>query len=255
MVDLKKNPSGIELKSSDQENKVRNDLINLLQNSKIPSEQILGNLGLFLDSKHLARILLMDHLFKLSVGVHGDVFEFGTRWGQNSSLFSALRGIYEPFNRHKKNVVFDTFECFPNVHSKDGKHQMMFKGALKTHENYEKFLEKILNTQEKLNPLSHIKKYEIVKGDAIKTFPEYLNQNPHTIVSLVFLDFDIYEPTKEILKMIKPRLVKGSVVAFDELNDPDSPGETLALMETIGLNNVELKKFPYASRVSYFIVR
>ena len=114
---------------------------------------------------------------------------------------------------------------------------------------------KILNTQEKLNPLSHIKKYEIVKGDAIKTFPEYLNQNPHTIFSLVFLDFDIYEPTKEILKMIKPRLVKGSVVAFDELNDPDSPGETLALMETIGLNNVELKKFPYASRVSYFIVR
>ena len=72
---------------------------------------------------------------------------------------------------------------------------------------------------------------------------------------MVFLDFDIYEPTKEILKMIKPRLVKGSVVAFDELNDPDSPGETLALMETIGLNNVELKKFPYASRVSYFIVR
>tara|TARA_B100001059_G_C17824963_1_gene580780 strand:+ start:1503 stop:2270 length:768 start_codon:yes stop_codon:yes gene_type:complete len=255
MVDLKKNPSGIELKSSDQENRSRNDLIDLLQNSKIPSEQILGNLGLFLDSKHLARILLMDHLFKLSVGVHGDVFEFGTRWGQNSSLFSALRGIYEPFNRHKKIVVFDTFEGFPNVHSKDGGHQMMFKGALRTHENYEKFLEKILNTQEKLNPLSHIKKYEIVKGDAIKTFPEYLNQNPHTIVSLVFLDFDIYEPTKEILKIIKPRLVKGSVVAFDELNDPDSPGETLALMETIGLNNVELKKFPYASRVSYFIVR
>ena len=116
MVDLKKNPSGIELKSSDQENKVRNDLINLLQNSKIPSEQILGNLGLFLDSKHLARILLMDHLFKLSVGVHGDVFEFGTRWGQNSSLFSALRGIYEPFNRHKKIVVFDTEGL--NIHSK-----------------------------------------------------------------------------------------------------------------------------------------
>ena len=31
------------------------------------------------------------------------------------------------------------------------------------------------------------------------------------------------------------------MIAFDELNDPDAPGETLALMETIGLNNVELK--------------
>ena len=54
--------------------------------------------------------------------------------------------------------------------------------------------------------------------------------------------------------MIKPRLVKGSVVAFDELNDPDSPGETLALMDTIGLNNIKLQKYPYASRVSYFIL-
>ena len=148
MVNLKKNPGGIELKSSKAENKNRNDLTSLMQNNKIPTNQLLGNLGLFLDSKHLARILLMDHLFKLNVGVHGDVFEFGSRWGQNSSLFSALRGIYEPFNRHKKIVVFDTFEGFPSVHSKDGKHQMMFKGALKTHKNYEK-----------LNPLSHIKKF------------------------------------------------------------------------------------------------
>ncbi len=54
--------------------------------------------------------------------------------------------------------------------------------------------------------------------------------------------------------MIRPRLTKGSVVGFDELNDPDSPGETLALMEVIGLPNVRLKRFPHASRVSYFVV-
>jgi len=36
--------------------------------------------------------------------------------------------------------------------------------------------------------------------------------------------------------------------------DPDSPGETLALMEVFGLNNVKLKRFPYTSRTSYFIV-
>lgn len=254
MVNLKKNPDSIELKSSKDEDNNRNNLTNHLKNNKIPEEQLLGNLGLFLDSKHLSRILLMDHLFKSSIGVHGDIFEFGCRWGQNSSLFSALRGIYEPFNRHKKIVAFDTFAGFPGVVKEDGKHQMMFKGALKTHKNYEEFLEKILNLQEKMNPLSHIRKFEIVKGDAVKEFPKYIKKNPHTIISLVFFDFDIYKPTKEILKMIKPRLVKGSVVAFDELNDPDSPGETLALMDTIGLNNIKLQKYPYASRVSYFIL-
>ena len=30
-----------------------------------------------------------------------------------------------------KIIVFDTFDGFPNVHKKDGTHQMMFKGALK----------------------------------------------------------------------------------------------------------------------------
>jgi hypothetical protein len=71
---------------------------------------------------------------------------------------------------------------------------------------------------------------------------------------LAYFDFDLYKPTKECLEAIKPRLTKGSVVAFDELNDPDSPGETLALMEVFGLENITLKRYPYASRVSYFIV-
>tara|TARA_B100001057_G_scaffold499059_2_gene608235 strand:- start:6890 stop:7657 length:768 start_codon:yes stop_codon:yes gene_type:complete len=254
MVNLKKNPDSIELKTSSEEDKLRSRLKDLLLNSKIPQNQILSNLGLFLDSKHLSRILLIDHLFKLTVGVHGDIFEFGSRWGQNSSLFSALRGIYEPFNRHKKIIAFDTFDGFPNVHKKDGTHQMMFKGALKTHDKYEKFLGEILEIQEKLNPLSHIKKYEIIKGDAVKEFPKYISKNQHTIISLAYFDFDIYEPTKELIKLIKPRLVKGSVLAFDELNDPDSPGETLAVMETLGLNNIRLQKFENASRVSYAII-
>ena len=91
-------------------------------------------------------------------------------------------------------------------------------------------------------------------GDATKTLPDYLDKNPETIVALAFFDFDVYEPTKICLEAIKPRLVKGSVLGFDELNDPDSPGETVALMEVFGLNNVRLERFPYTSRTSYFVV-
>ena len=56
------------------------------------------------------------------------------------------------------------------------------------------------------------------------------------------------------LEAIKPRLVRGSILAFDELNDPDSPGETLALMEVFGLNHIRLRRHPYTARTSYFIV-
>ena len=65
----------------------------------------------------------------------------------------------------------------------------------------------------------------------------------------------IYEPTKKCLEAIKPRLVKGSILGFDELNDHDSPGETLALMEVFGLKNIKLRRLTITSRASYFIVK
>ena len=184
----------------------------------------------------------------------GVVMEFGTRWGPNLGQFAALRGIYEPFNRHRKIIGFDTFAGFPKIDSKDGSSDMMEVGHLTVPENYKNYLEKTLEFQEKDNPLSHIKKFELCEGDATKTLPKYLKDNPETIIALAYFDFDVYEPTKICLEAIKPRLVKGSVLGFDELNDPDSPGETLALMEVFGLNNIQLKRFPYTSRTSYFVV-
>jgi hypothetical protein len=57
---------------------------------------------------------------------------------------------------------------------------------------------------------------------------------------MLFLDMDIYEPTLDVLRKLKNRLTKGSIVVFDEVNCPSFPGETIALMEEIGLPNIEL---------------
>jgi hypothetical protein len=226
----------------------------LLKDCPISDDQLLSNLGLFLESKNLSRILFMDFLFRQIIDVQGVIMEFGTRWGQNMALFEALRGIYEPFNRHRKLIAFDTFEGFPSLHKKDGESEMMQVGQLALSENYEEYLETVLRAHETLNPLSHIKKFELRKGDATVEVPKYLEEHQHTIVALAYFDFDLYEPTKKCLELIKPRLTKGSVLGFDELNDPDSPGETLAVMEALGLNNIRLKRFPHASRVSYCVI-
>lgn len=232
----------------------RGDLLRSLKESTIPDDQLLSNLGLFLESKNLARILFMDFIFRQVVDVPGVVMEFGTRWGQNLALFSALRGIYDPFNRHRKLIGFDTFSGFPEISEPDGTAEMMVTGQLSVTEGYQEHLSKILESHESLNPLSHLKKFELRKGDATKELAKYLEEAPHTIVALAYFDFDLYEPTKRCLELLRPRLTKGSVVAFDELNDHDSPGETLALMEIFGLNNVKLKRLPQTSRTSYFVV-
>ena len=240
--------------ASKEENSARSKFVEVFKQSPIPDDSILSNLGLFLNSKTLSRLLFVDFIYRQAIDIQGVIMDFGARWGQNMSLFAALRAIYEPYNRHKKIIGFDTFKGFLEVGEKDGESEMMKVSNVSVTDNYLDYLDKVMECQEGDNPLNHIKKYDFVVGDACKGIYDYLEKCPETIVALAFFDFDLYEPTKKCLEAIKPRLVKGSVLGFDELNDPDSPGETQALMEVFGLNNIQLRRYRYASRVSYFIV-
>jgi len=251
---MEKSKFGNIVYESQNEQIMRKEFLNLFKKCPIPDDEIMSNLGLFLNSKLLSRILFLHHIYTQIVDIPGIIIELGTRWGQNASLFAAMRGIYDTFNRHRKIVIFDTFEGFPVVHSKDGKSGLMKEGNLSVTKNYKDYLEKILEFQESDNPLGHIKRFETIAGDATLQFKKYLDGFPETIVALAYFDFDLYEPTKKCLELIKPHLIKGSVLGFDELNDHDSPGETAALNEVFGLNNIKLKRFRYASRVSYFVI-
>jgi hypothetical protein len=251
---MKKSEFGNITYESADETSVRQQFVETFKQCPIPDSELLSNLGLFLNSKTLSRILFMNHLYQQIVDVQGIVIEFGCRWGQNSSLFAALRGIYEPFNRHRKIVGFDTFKGFPGITEKDGKSKLMRTGGDTVSKGYLKYLNTVLELQEKDNPLSHIKKFEIVPGDATVELEKYLAAHPETIIALAYFDFDLYAPTRKCLDVVRPYLVKGSVLGFDELNDPDSPGETVALREVFDLNKIPLKRFRYTSRVSYFVI-
>jgi hypothetical protein len=47
---------------------------------------------------------------------------------------------------------------------------------------------------------------------------------------------------------------KGAVLAFDELNDRNRPGETVALTETLGIENLQLKHFPFDPHICYAVL-
>jgi hypothetical protein len=99
--------------------------------------------------------------------------------------------------------------------------------------------------------MAHLKRFELVKGDAARTVPAYFKAHPETIVSLAIFDFDIYKPTKAALAAVKPHICKGTILVFDELCDDIFPGETVALQETFGINNLAIKRFPMTARLSY----
>lgn len=246
--------SPMELFASDEERETRRGRFDLFRACPVPGEDLLNNLGLFLNSKNLSRLLFFDRLYRMIADVQGVAIEFGTRWGQNLALLAALRGIYEPFNRHRLILGFDTFQGLKGVSEHDRREGDFHEGGLSVTAGYEEYLEKIMAAQEADNPLGHLKKFEIIKGDAAETFARYLESHPETIVALAWFDMDIYKPTVECLRLLKDRLVRGSVLGFDELNDPLTPGETVALKEVFGLNNIRLKRDRYAARVSYFVV-
>ena len=69
---------------------------------------------------------------------------------------------------------------------------------------------------------------------------------------MLFLDFDLYEPTKVALEKLIPLIPKGGIVVFDELNDSRWPGETEALKEILKVNKISLKNFNYETHTTYY---
>jgi hypothetical protein len=226
----------------------------LFDTCPIPKEELLRNLGVFMRRRDLQRVLFMNELYQKIIDVHGIVVEFGVRWGQNLALFESFRGMYEPYNHIRKIVGFDTFEGFPSVHEKDGSAGFVEKGGYTVTKDYEKYLEELLLFHERQSPIGHIKKFQLVKGDAIVELEKYLDKNPETIIALAYFDFDIYEPTKKCLDLIKPHITKGTVIGFDELNCHGFPGETLAVKEAIGLGTYKIERNIYSSCQSYLTI-
>ncbi len=238
---------------SKEEHSSLESFINLYKDCPLPAADKLENLGLFIKRQSMSRMVFMYEIYKRIINIHGVVCEFGVRWGQNMALYQTFRGMLEPFNYTRKIVGFDTFSGFPSVSPKDKK-DLIQKGDLSVTKKYEQYLDKVLRGHEIFSPLSHIQKYELVKGDATLTFKEYLSEHPETIIALAYFDFDLYEPTKVCLELCRDRFTKGSVIAFDELNHPDWPGETLALKDVLGLGAVRIERFPFMPTASFFVV-
>ena len=236
---------------SEDESTNRQLLLKLFKNNPIPDNEVLLNLNLFMKRQDLSQIFFLNDIYKKITNVHGVIMEFGVRWGKNLTLFTCLRGIYEPYNHNRKIIGFDTFSGFPSIDEKDGKSEVIKKGAYNVTKGYEDYLEQVLSCHENENPISHMKKFILIKGDAVDQLRKYLDENPETIIAFAYFDFDIYEPTKKCLEMILPYMPKGAILGFDELNCRDYPGETIALNEIIGIRNCEIKHSIYSPTQSY----
>jgi hypothetical protein len=216
-------------------------LAELLLGSPVPGAELPKNLLLYMRREALADVLAMDALYRRVLHVPGVVMELGVRWGRRMALLLLLREIHEPYNATRRVIGFDTFAGFPSVGPEDGHHQDVRVGSFAVPEHYDGYLQELLEIHESESALGHMRRFELCRGDVGQTLPGYLDRHPETIVAMAYFDLDIYQPTRASLEAIRPRLVRGSVLVFDQLNHPAFPGETRAVMDVLGLTSSRLE--------------
>jgi len=236
----------------------RDALENYFQGSPGSGVEKLENFTKYVPRQNLARFLARYEMFKLIQDIQGSIVECGVLFGGGLMAFAQLSTILEPYNFQRRIIGFDTFTGFPEISDKDTqgkkdrKSKHLKKDGFAAPDAYEDLLEaaRVYDLNRFLN---HFPKVEVIKGDFAVTSEKYLEDHPHLIVSCLYLDFDIYAPTKLAIERFATRIPKGGLIVFDELNEEAFPGETTAVLEALVLSDLRIRRFPFEPRMSYAV--
>lgn len=214
-------------------------------------EQKIENFPKYVRRQNLTRFLALYEIFKMALDVKGSVIECGVNHGFGIMTWAKLSAILEPVNLTRRIYGFDTFEGFPAIDEKD-------KAATSDHikrgdlaaDSMQEIL-RLAEIHDSTRFIGHVPKVALIKGDAAATIPKFIEEHPHLVVSLLFLDFDLYEGTKVALEHFVPRMPKGAIIAFDELDNPLWPGETRAMLEYFAKNKIRVRRLPFDPYIGF----
>ncbi len=201
-------------------------------------------------STFLAKSEMFDHI----LGVHGHIVEGGVFLGAGLMSWANLSAIHEPFNHVRRIVGFDTFSGITHLNPQDGRRDATHIKPGGCAADSRDDLNECIRLYDLNRPIGHIPRVELIAGDATKTIPDYIEENKHVVVAMLYLDFGVYEPTKVAIERFLPRMPKGGIIAFDELSQIDCPGETQAVLDSVGLRALRIRRFPYATALSYAVL-
>ncbi len=223
--------------------------------SKSPNFNKFDNFSKYTRRQTIARFLARYEIFKKQIDIKGSIIECGVNEGMGLMSLAHFSVTLEPYNYQRKIIGFDTFEGFPSISRLDNRNKMSFKGSFKQNYNSYKDIKESIKVFNKNRFIKNKTKINLVKGNAIKTIPAFVKKNRHLVVSSLWLDFDIYEPTKVALDNFVPLMPKGGIIIFDELNNEYWPGETRAFLENKRIKYTKLQSFPFEPNISYIILK
>ena len=195
------------------------------------------------EGSRIAKLIAHFKFLEITAKIKGEIIECGVFKGASFSRFAMYRKILNL--EHKKLIGFDTFGGFPETnYEKDKEMRKKFIEEAGEESISKGQLEEVLKNKD------CFQNTDLIKGDIVKTVPEFMIQNPKLKISLLNLDVDIYEPTVTILKNFYERISEGGLLILDDFNS--FPGETSAVKEYFSGKNVKIMN-PIFPNTPYFI--
>lgn len=184
------------------------------------------------ETNRLAKACAHYEMYKKIIDLPGDIMEFGVYKGASLIRLATYRKMLET-DLSRKVIGFDMFGEFPRTNNDlDNNFIEEFEGnggfGIEK-EELEKFLQ-----------YKKIDNFNLIKGNILETLDKYLDEYPHTRISFLHIDVDVYEPTKYILDKLYDRVVRGGVIVFDDYNTVE--GETRAVDEFLQDKSEKIKK-------------
>jgi hypothetical protein len=195
----------------------------------------------FSHNERLIKILNHYELIKKFSNIKGDIFEFGIFKG--TSLIRNLSFINH-LKLNKKLIAFDAFGHFPKSKLSKKSDQKFSR----THDAGTPGLSK--KTINKILINKNFSNFKLIKGNVLNTLSPFL-KNYNSKISMLFMDLDVYDPTKYVINKLYNRINKGGVIICDNFNIV--PGETLAVKEFAKLKNIKIRYFDKNLRVAIII--
>ncbi|MES1976556.1 MAG: TylF/MycF/NovP-related O-methyltransferase [Pseudomonadota bacterium] len=204
--------------------------------------------GLYAGTQTIATYMAVHDLVRATMDVPGHLMEFGSHHGAKLMFMAKLLQLYSS-NSIKKVFGFDSFEGLRTFGALDGEKSRAMEGHYTGNEDVLRKSIQLFGYEEWVH---------LVKGDARVTIPAFADAFPHVMVSLAYVDFDLYEPCRAALKFLGPRMATGGIIAFDEALTDFFPGEGIALLEFLedqAHARFEMKVSPIALQPTIWLVK
>lgn len=197
------------------------------------------------ETTRLSKVLSHYDLFRMAMGLSGEIVECGVFKGASLVRFAMMRELFG--GAHSKRIVgFDIFGKFPDTEFAD---DVDFRQRFVDAAGDESI--DIDQLRSVLNHKGVDRNIEFVAGDINETVPAYVATHPELRISLLNLDTDIYEPAVTVLEHLWPLVVPGGVLILDDYGT--FPGETRAVDDYFADQDIRIQKLPYAMTPSFIV--